>query len=163
MICIKAEAHFFDVIAKHEVGQYSLSLPFAFVANVWIGWYTTNFISYMPPRLADDGKTVDFAYPIYSGTCTCKHIFYCPLVRSAQHVHVVPIVNAEVDTGPAILSLLLPSGDFCNRRAFWIASEMLSLADIARQYQEGACSCTTNFANLSRNIGQQSPGSLLDM
>ncbi|KAK4704607.1 hypothetical protein P7C70_g1600, partial [Phenoliferia sp. Uapishka_3] len=102
------------LLAKTLVQEYFRKQAFKCI-TVNLGWYMTNWVSLFPPRIAEDGKTVDFAYPIFDETFE------------------FPMVATEIDTGPVVLGLLKSPERFWGK-VFYLASEWVTLPQIAAAY-----------------------------
>ncbi|KAL8279677.1 hypothetical protein RQP46_007990 [Phenoliferia psychrophenolica] len=105
---------------KNVIEDYCQGLPELEVTSIWPMFYHTNWIQCMPPRLAADGRTVEFAYPIYT-----KDMEF-------------PVLDTDNDMGPAILGLLTsPKLDTdYNGGSLIVASESLTLPQMAAIYSK---------------------------
>ncbi|ORY26039.1 hypothetical protein BCR39DRAFT_589863 [Naematelia encephala] len=103
--------------AKKAITDYLLKQPVRSFL-LWVTFYHTNMLLH-PPRIAADGKTVEFAYPIYQPTTK------------------FPVLSTEDDVGPVVMGLLQSknSDEFVNKPIV-IGAEDLTLPQMAEIYSK---------------------------
>lgn len=103
----------FDGKARVEDYMREKNLPATFVA---IGFYASNFMTYMPPHKNAEG-VLEFTLPCNTDT-------------------VVPVVDANVDFGPTVVGILKAGPEATHHKNVNIAGEYISFGEVAKVFEK---------------------------